>query len=413
MNADTPRCRGCGAPLTTTLVDLGRTPLANSYVSPDDAARPEKLYPLRVRVCAACLLAQAEEVVPAADIFSSYAYLSSMSDSFLAHAEAFAADAAARFGLSQTSNVVEIGSNDGYLLQYFVRLGIGALGVEPAANVAEIAHAKCVPTENAFFGLATARRLRSAGKAADLLVANNVIAHVPDINDFVAGAAHILGTKGVWTIEFPHLLQLVAEVQFDTIYHEHYSYLSLLALRMLLGRHGLRIFDVEELPTHGGSLRIYACHAVAERANAASIARIVAAETSAGFDRPAGYLGFEPRVRRVREGFLDFLEDVRLGGAMMAAYGAAAKGNTFLNYCGVTSGEIPFVADRNPLKQGKLLPGSRIPIVSPAEIFEKRPDYVLILPWNLRDEVKSLLRGIGDWGGRFVTAVPELEVFAP
>jgi hypothetical protein len=407
MNRSPPRCLGCGAPLTRTLVDLGAMPLANSFVAPG-TPEPDPVYPLHARVCDACLLVQVEPAVPPEAIFSDYAYFSSFSESWLAHCRAYAAMAIARFALDANSMAIEIASNDGYLLGNFVAAGIPCLGIEPAANVAVAARAKSVPTEVAFFGVETARRLAGAGRQADLLIAKNVLAHVPDINDFVAGLVILLRADGVFTVEFPHLLNLIRDVQFDTIYHEHFTYLSLLAVERIFARHGLRVFDVEEIPTHGGSLRVFACHAGSARQTESAVATLRDKEIAARLDRPAGYAGFAPRVEQVRRGLLSFLASA--GAHKIAAYGAAAKGNTLLNYCGVGPEPIAFVVDRNPTKQSRLLPGSRIPVRAPEAIFEAKPDYVLILPWNLKDEISASLAAVRDWGGRFVTAVPEIRV---
>lgn len=404
-----PTCLGCGAPLTRTLVDLGMQPLANSYVPLGETA-PEPRYPLHARVCDACLLVQVDRVVPPEHIFSDYAYFSSFSESWLAHARAYVAMAIARFGLGPKSQVVEIASNDGYLLQYMVAAGVPSLGVEPAANVAETARAKGVPTEVAFFGLETARRLVREGHAADLVIAKNVLAHVPDINDFTAGIAALLKPGGVHTVEFPHLLNLIEHTQFDTIYHEHFSYLSLLAVIAVFARQGLRVFDVEEIPTHGGSLRVFACLQDAPHARTAAVDRVLDKERAAGLDRPEGYAGFEAKVRAVRAGLLDFLAAEKAAGRTVAAYGAAAKGNTFLNYCGVGPDQVAFVVDRNPVKQNTLLPGSRIPVLAPEAIEARRPMSVVILPWNLKAEITAQLAVVRSWGGRFVTAIPRLEI---
>ncbi len=406
-----PACLGCGAPLTRTWVDLGLQPLANSNIRPENAAAPEARYPLHARVCDACLLVQVDSVVPREAIFNDdYAYFSSFSDSWLAHCRAYAEAMTARFGLGPQSQIVEIASNDGYMLQYFVAAGVPVLGIEPSANTAAAAIARGVPTDISFFGRATAQRLADAGQAADLLAAKNVLAHVPDISDFAAGVALLLKPGGVFTVEFPHLLRTIEGVQFDTIYHEHFTYLSLLAVETVLARAGLRVFDVTELPTHGGSLRVFACHAGAGHVLMPGVAQVRAAEIAAGLDRPEGYAGFDARCRAVRDGLRDFLAGARAAGHMVAGYGAAAKGNTLLNYAGVTGDDIGFLADRSPAKQGRLAPGSHIPILPPAAIFAQRPDYVLILPWNLRAEVMAQLAGIRAWGGRFVTAVPQLTI---
>jgi SAM-dependent methyltransferase len=412
LNRETaaPICQSCGTALTRTLVDLGMSPLANSYVDRDKAHLPDPLYPLHARVCDCCLLVQVDSVVPPEDIFSDYAYFSSYSESWLAHCKHYARAMSQRFGLGQHSKVIEVASNDGYMLQYFVESGIPVLGIDPAANVAKVAQARRVPTEVAFFGENTAQRLRARGDLADLLAAKNVLAHVPDINDFVKGVATLLKPQGVFTVEFPHLLNLIKEVQFDTIYHEHFTYLSLLAVERVFDRNGLRIFDVEELPTHGGSLRVFACRNGAGHRETENVAKIRAKELAARLDRFEGYEGFEVRVRKVRADLLGFLARAKADGKTVAGYGAAAKGNTLLNYCGIQSDSVGFVADRSAAKQNKLLPGSRIAIMPPEAIFDTRPDYVLILPWNLREEIERQLQGIRAWGGRFVTAIPEIRV---
>lgn len=406
----THHCRFCAAPLTRVLVDLGCTALANSYAAPGTPA-PDPAYELCARVCDACFLVQVADAVPAEAIFSDYAYFSSFSTGWLRHCEAYAGAMTARFGLGAEGRVVEIASNDGYLLQYFVQRGIPVLGVEPAANVAEAARARGVETEVAFFGRATARRLRERGIAADLMASNNVLAHVPDINDFVAGVPLLLKPEGVWTIEFPHLLNLIELVQFDTIYHEHYSYLSLVFVERLLAAHGLRAFDVETWPTHGGSLRVFVCHQGASHAEGAGLHAARAAEKAAGLDTPRAYDDFGPRVERVRDDFLAFLRDTKARGKTVAAYGAAAKGNTLLNYAGVGPELISYVVDKNPAKQDKLLPGSRLPIHAPERLYATRPDYIVILPWNIRDEVVAEHAAVRGWGAQWVTAIPELRVF--
>lgn len=405
-----PTCQSCAAPLSRTLVDLGMQPLANSYVPADRAHESEPLFPLHVRVCNSCLLVQVDPVQAPEDIFVDYAYFSSFSDSWLKHCSDYTDTVAERFRLGRQSQVVEIASNDGYLLQYFQAKGIPVLGVEPAANVAKTAIARGIPTEVAFFGEETARRLASAGLQADLLAAKNVLAHVPDINNFVAGVRLMLKPNGVFTVEFPHLLNLIHEVQFDTIYHEHFTYLSLLALQSVLDRHGLAAFDVEKQSTHGGSLRLYVARVDTGRPTSANVEQVLAEERAAQLDRPQGYQGFEPRVRAVRDGLLAFLRTARSEGKTLAAYGAAAKGNTLLNYCGITADEVSFVVDRNPTKQGRLLPGSHLPVRPVEALIEARPDYVLILPWNLRDEVIAQLPQVNGWGGRFVTAIPEIKI---
>ena len=407
-------CRFCGAPLTTTFVDLGETPLANSYLTTEDvAAGRERRYPLHARVCGECFLVQVDDPVRPDAIFSDYAYFSSTSASWVEHARRYAQAMIERFRLGPSSLVVEIASNDGYLLQHFVAAGIPVLGVEPAANVAKAALAKGVPTEVAFFGRATAEGLARRGLRADLTAANNVLAHAPDIRDFVAGFPILLAPQGVATFEFPHLLNLIRETQFDTIYHEHFSYLSLTAVERVFAATGLRAFDVEELVTHGGSLRLYACRAEAAHRESGRLADLRERERAAGLATLDAYCGFAPRVEAVKRGFLDFLGAARAEGKRVAAYGAAAKGATFLNVCGVGAADIVCVFDRSPAKQGKLLPGSHVPILAPERIVEVRPDYLVVLPWNLIDEIRAEMAAIGGWGGRFVVALPRVRVLAP
>lgn len=404
-------CQGCGALLTITLVNLGMQPLANSYLTPDQANLPEPVFPLHARVCEQCLLVQVDRVTPPETIFNeTYAYFSSFSDSWLDHCRQYAADMIGRFDLGPESQVVEIASNDGYLLQYFAEQGIPVLGIEPAGNVAAAARAKGIPTEEKFFGRDTATELAQRGLFADLMAAKNVMAHVPDIHDFVAGIPILLKPDGVFTVEFPHLLNLIREVQFDTIYHEHFTYLSLLAVKRIFEQHGLVVFDATEQPTHGGSLRVFACRSGAAHAVTDNVEFVLQKERDFGLDRGEGYRGFEDRVKAVRAGLLQFLEHARGNGKTVVAYGAAAKGNTLLNYCGVGTNHIAFAVDRNPAKQGTLLPGSHIPVKAPEALADFRPDYVLILPWNLRDEIIGQLASVRDWGGRFVTAIPELRI---
>jgi SAM-dependent methyltransferase len=405
-----PRCRFCAAELLQSFVDLGRSPLANSFLASDELPRREASYPLHAYVCGDCLLVQLEAFESAEHIFGDYLYFSSYSESWLRHACTYAAQVSERFRLGPASLVVEVASNDGYLLQYFQKRGIGVLGVEPAANVAEAALGKGIPTEIAFFGTATARRLAKAGKQADLMVANNVLAHVPDLNDFVAGFKILLKPTGMATFEFPHLLRLIRECQFDTIYHEHFSYFSLLAVDRIFAHHGLVVFDVEELPTHGGSLRVYVGPAEAAPARGGAVERVLAEERAAGLDRPEGYAGFGNAVVEVKCRLLEFLIGLRRAGKTIAGYGAPAKGNTLLNYCGVGPELLPYTVDVSPHKQRRYLPGVQIPIHAPRRIFETRPDYVLILPWNLKDEISVQMAAIRDWGGRFVVAIPTLTV---
>lgn len=404
-------CRGCSAPLSVTFVDLGMQPLSNAYVDPARALEPQTYYPLHVFVCGRCLLVQVPAFETREEIFNdAYAYFSSYSDSWLAHSRAYAEAAIVRFGLTPASRVVEVASNDGYLLQYFVEHGIPVLGIDPSGDVAEAAIAKGVPTEVAFFGAKTGARARERFGAADLMAANNVLAHVPDLHDFVEGFARLLAPGGAGSFEFPHLMRMIEGAQFDTIYQEHYSYISLVALEPVLNAHGLEVWDVEELATHGGSLRVWFGHRGAH-AETPAVEGIRAAERAAGLHELAGYAGFAERVRAIADASVRFLLDAARDGKSVVAYGAAAKGNTFMNTCGVRRDLIRFVADRNVHKQGKLMPGSRVPIVAPERIEAERPDYVVILPWNIRDEVAEQLAGIRAWGGRFVTFVPELRVF--
>ena len=406
----TPTCQGCGAALTRTLVDLGMQPLANSYIPQGREDAPEPVFPLHARVCDACLLVQVDSVAPPEDIFVDYAYFSSFSDSWLDHCSAYADAMTERFGLDENSRVVEIASNDGYMLQYFVAKGIPVMGIEPAANVAKVAQERGIATEVAFFGQETARRMADAGWSADLLAAKNVLAHVPDINDFVAGIALLLKPNGVFTVEFPHLLNLIRGVQFDTIYHEHFTYLSLLAVRTIFERHGLEIFDVEKQPTHGGSLRVFAGLRGSDHAVRANVAAFLDEEIAAGLDRGEGYEGFDAKVRAVRDQLNAFLAEARASDKQVVAYGAAAKGNTLLNYCGATADDIAFAVDRNPAKQNTLLPGSRIPVKPVDALIAAQPDHVLILPWNLKREITTQLDMVRGWGGDFVTAIPGISI---
>ena len=407
-----PHCRFCATPLRHTFVDLGLQPLANSNLTPEQlAAGTEARYPLHARVCHACCLVQVDDVVPAEAIFDQdYAYFSSYSASWVAHAKAYAEAIAERLDLGPDSLVVEVASNDGYLLQHFVAMDVPVLGIEPTANTAEAARARGVPTEVAFFNEQTAVALAARGVRADLMAANNVLAHVPDIAGFVAGFRHVLKDEGVLTFEFPHLLNLIEKVQFDTIYHEHFSYLSLLAVEQVLRAQGLRPFDVELLPTHGGSLRLFCCQMGSGRAETEALAALRAREAAAGLGRIETYDGFTPRVEAVRDSFRAFLAKTEAEGKRIAAYGAAAKGNTFLNYCGATADDIVAAFDANPAKQGRFLPGSHVPILAPDATREIRPDYVMLLPWNLKDEIMGQLAYIAEWGGRFVTASPRTEV---
>ena len=407
-----PACRFCRHPLVEDFVDLGVQPLANSYLTPAQlAAGTEQAWPLRTRVCGACFLVQADDPVAADAIFDDgYAYFSSYSETWVQHAGRYAEAMTERFGLTSDSLVIEIASNDGYLLQHFKGAGIPVLGIEPTGNTAEVAVAKGIPTEVVFFNAQTGRDLAARGVAADLMAGNNVLAHVPDIGDFVAGFQHVLKPQGVLTFEFPHLLNLIEKVQFDTIYHEHFSYLSLLAVERVLRGNGLRPFDVQLLPTHGGSLRLFCCHMASTHEETEALALLRAREHDAGLDHIATYRGFTAQVEKVRASFLAFLARARAEGKTVAAYGAAAKGNTFLNYAGTGVDDIVAVFDANPHKQDRFLPGTHIPTFAPARIADIKPDYVLILPWNLKDEIMHQLAFIRDWGGRFVTASPETKV---
>ncbi|NOC94193.1 class I SAM-dependent methyltransferase [Ruegeria sp. HKCCD6604] len=406
-----PVCRSCGAALTQTLVDLGLSPLANSYVPPERAGTACPRYPLHAWVCNDCYLVQVEDAVPANEIFNAdYAYFSSYSDSWLAHARAYVEQMVDRLDLGPDDLVIEIASNDGYLLQYFVEKGIPVLGIEPSGSVAAAAEEKGVRTLVDYFGEALARKVAATEKPPVLIASANVLAHVPDINDFVAGIATLLTGDAVYTVEFPHLLNLIREVQFDTIYHEHYSYLSLLAVEKIFAKAGLRVFDVEELPTHGGSLRVFACLEGASHPEGPGLAKVRADEAAAQFDRPEGYMNFTIQVEALRDGLLAFLREANARGDTIAAYGAAAKGNTLLNYAGIGPDLISYCVDRNPAKQNTLLPGSHIPVHGVEALRETPPDYVLILPWNIRDEVTDQLSDLKAHGTRFVTAVPEIRI---
>lgn len=405
-------CRFCGAPLGVVFVDLGTQPLANAYLRPADLTRVEPFYPLRVLVCERCFLAQLETVVNPEQLFSEYAYFSSYSDSWLRHAEAYTEMAIARFGLDARSRVIEIASNDGYLLQHFVRRGIPVLGIDPAANVAEQAIANGIPTMVEFFGCEVGERLSADGMSADLLVANNVLAHVPALNDFVSGLQALLAPRGVATLEFPHLMRLIEENQFDTIYHEHVSYFSLSTVRRVFAAHGLTVFDVEELPTHGGSLRIFACHDTGgSRPVTSRMTAVISREERAGLLRPETYPGFSEGVQATKRRLLRFLIEAKDAGKSVAGYGAPAKGNTLLNYCGIRTDLIGWTVDRSPHKHGCFLPGTHIPIAHPDQVKLAKPDYLLILPWNLKEEIAEQMSYIREWGGKFVVPIPEVRVF--
>jgi len=412
VTEDAPkRCRFCDAELTHIVVDLGMSPLCESYISPAQLDAMEPFYPLRVHVCERCLLVQLSEYVSPADIFTEYAYFSSYSSSWVEHARIFSERVIRRFDLRPASFVVELASNDGYLLQHFLPHGISVLGIEPAINVAAAAIGKGVPTLTEFFGVQLAAKLASQGSQADLLIANNVLAQVPNVNDFAAGMRTLLALRGVATVEFPHLERLFAETQFDTIYHEHFSYFSLLSAQRVFRAAGLAVFDVEELPTHGGSLRLYLCHqADGSKPVQPAVASLLAREASAGFDQLAPYLRFGPRVERVKRELLTFLIGAKEEGKQVAGYGAPGKGNTLLNYCGIRSDLLDYTVDRNPYKQGRFLPGTHIPIFEPSRIAETKPDYILILPWNLREEIMAQLAYVKAWGARFVVPIPKVAV---
>jgi hypothetical protein len=406
------RCRFCGTPLYQTVVDLGMSPLCESYLRQDQLNGMEAFYPLHVYVCDNCFLVQLEEYVSPEKIFTEYAYFSSYSDSWLEHARAYTRMATERFGIDNTSLVVELASNDGYLLQYFVKEGVRVLGVEPALNVAEEALRKGIPTLPRFFGVGLANEMASMGQQADLLIGNNVLAQVPDLNDFVKGMQIVLKPKGAITMEFPHLLELIKEHQFDTIYHEHFSYFSFTTVEKIFAGHNLKLFDVERIPTHGGSLRIYACHAedgskqVSRRCDA-----LRSYEEKAGVTNPDYYISFSEKVKETKRKLLEFLISTKKQRKSIAGYGAPGKGNTLLNYCGVRSDFVDYTVDRSPYKQGKFLPGTHIPIFGPAKIDETKPDYLLILPWNFKDEIIKQMAHIRNWGGKFVVPIPEVRVY--
>ena len=404
-------CRACGQPLTRVILDLGMSPLCESFLRADQLDDVEPFYPLRLFLCGSCWLVQLAEYVSPEVIFGEYAYFSSFSDSWVDHARRYAEAMIARLGLDRDSLVVELGSNDGYLLRQFDRSGIPVLGIEPAANVAVKAREAGIETIVEFFGEDLGGSLRDAGRRADLLVVNNVLAQVPALNDFVAGAKVLLAPDGLFTIEFPHLLRTLEENQFDQIYHEHFSYFSLRSARRVLARHGLAVVDVEELPTHGGSLRLHVRHAELGQAPTPAVEAIAERERVAGLDSFAGYADLTPRVEATKRDVLTFLIDARRDGKTVAGYGAPGKANTFLNYCGIRTDLLAYTVDRNPYKQGRFTPGTHIPIHEPGRLAETRPDFVWILPWNLRDEIAEQLGDVRSWGGRFLIANPRVEVF--
>ncbi len=409
------KCRHCGTELTLPFLDLGSAPPSNSYLTGTALHAPEKWYPLRVMVCTECWLVQTEDFADHEELFSAdYAYFSSFSDSWLRHARSYVEAMVERFALGAGTHVVEIAANDGYLLQYVRERGIPCLGVEPTASTAAVARSKGIEIVESFFGRRLASELRAAGKAADLMVANNVLAHVPDINDFVGGFSILLRENGVATFEFPHLLRLVEGVQFDTVYHEHFSYLSLLAVARIFERNGLRACDVEELETHGGSLRVFAQRAdTGSLPVAARVGEMLARERAAGMTAASYYQDFQPRAEKIKDDLLQFLIDAKRSGKTVAAYGAAAKGNTLLNFAGIRQDLIAFVVDRNPAKQGKFMPGSRIPIVGEDRLKMVRPEVVVVLPWNLSKELADQLAYVGEWGGELFSAVPSFHPLLP
>jgi SAM-dependent methyltransferase len=404
-------CRFCGTRLRHTFVDLGMSPLCQTHITPEQLNHMEPFYPLHAYVCHECFLVQLDEYVAPGDIFTEYAYFSSYSDSWVEHARRYVEAMTPRLGLGAQSRVVEIASNDGYLLQHFVRLGIPVLGVEPAANVAKVARDKGIPTTVRFFGRSTAREIAAETGQADLLLGNNVLAHVPGLNDFVAGMKVLLKPGGVITMEFPHLYRLMERNQFDTIYHEHFSYYSFLTVEKVFAAHGLTLFDVEEIETHGGSLRIFARHADNDALPIApDVGALRQRELDEGFTRLETYAAFAEQVRETKRAILEFLIGARRAGKTIVGYGAPGKGNTLLNYCGIRRDFLDYTVDRSPYKQGKYTPGTRIPILAPERIRETRPDYVFILPWNLTDEIVGQMGYIREWGGKFVIPIPKVRV---
>ncbi len=403
-------CRHCSAPLAHVFLDLGCAPPTNAYLSKADLDAPELYFPLKLYVCDVCWLVQIQDYARADELFrADYAYFSSVSRTWLAHAAQYCSKIGSRLSLSARSLVIEIASNDGYLLKNFVSAGIPCLGIEPTASTATAAEAQGIPVLREFFGARLGAQLASEGRRADLIIGNNVYGHVPDINDFTAGLKAALKPGGTITLEFPHLLNLIEKTQFDTVYHEHFSYLSLHAAARVLSKAGLRVWDVEQLPTHGGSLRVYACHAKDAHQNSAAVAEILERERASGLQDLETYRRFQQHADRAKNNLLAFLIEAKRQGKIVAGYGAAAKGNTLLNYAGVKPDLLPFVCDAAPSKQEKYLPGSRIPVLSPSALSERHPDYVLILPWNIADEIMQEQAAISAWGGRFVVAVPELR----
>jgi 2-polyprenyl-3-methyl-5-hydroxy-6-metoxy-1,4-benzoquinol methylase len=404
-------CRFCGTPLKHTFVDLGISPLSNAYLTAQQLNSAETFYPLHAYVCENCLLVQLEQFESPQQIFNDYPYFSSYSDTWLNHAKAYTDLMIERFGINQNHQVIEIASNDGYLLQYFQQRHIPILGIEPAANIAQVAEKKGIPTRILFLCTQTAQTLVKEGKQADLLIANNVLAHTPDINDFVAGLKILLKPTGLFTIEFPHVLQLIKHNQFDTIYHEHFSYLSFNTVEQIFAKHGLKLFDVEELSTHGGSLRIYGQHDNLKKTELnEGLSALKEKELKAKLDHIDTYLRFDEQVKGTKRQLLQFLIEAKNNGKSIVGYGAPAKGNTLLNYCGIRTDFIDYTVDRNPHKQGLYLPGTHIPIYHPDKIHQTRPDYLLILPWNIKNEVVEQMSHIREWGGQFVVPIPKIEI---
>ena len=412
-SADRCHCRFCGSSLQYTFVDLGMSPLCESYLSADHLNQMEPFYPLHAYVCESCFLVQLEEYVSPQAIFGEYAYFSSYSDTWLRHAKAYTDLMVERFNIGTQSQVIELASNDGYLLQYFVERGIPALGIEPAANVAEAAIKNGIPTLIEFFGEKLAHELKAKNKRADLLIGNNVLAQVPDINSFVKGMKILLNPRGIITMEFPHLMRLVEENQFDTIYHEHFSYFSFMTVEKIFGKYGLTLFDVEELPTHGGSLRIYACHTEdTSKTVMKRVGELRSAEVAGGFKNLEHYFSFSQKVKETKRKVLEFLIQAKKENKSIAGYGAPGKGNTLLNYCGIRTDFLDYTVDRNPYKHGKFTPGTHIPIFPPDKIRETLPDYLFILPWNFKEEIMKQMSYIREWGGQFIVPIPEVKVYA-
>jgi len=407
------RCRLCDNALHTSFMDLGMSPLCESFLTAEQTDAMEPFYPLHALVCDSCFLVQLKEYVQPEHIFTEYAYFSSYSTSWVEHARRYCEMIKARLSLGGKSRVYEIASNDGYLLQHFLPLGVPVTGIEPAANVAEVARKKNIPTLVEFFGLALAKKLAAEGKTADLIIGNNVLAQVPDLNDFTAGMAHLLAPQGVITLEFPHLEKLIDENQFDTIYHEHFSYFSLVTIDRMAKRHGLKVFDVEEIGTHGGSLRVYLCRDDATHVVSSKVTALLAHERAIGFEDIKRYAAFAAGVHDTKRKLLSFLIDAKAKGARIVGYGAPGKGNTLLNYCGIGTDFLDFTVDRNPYKHGRFTPGMHIPIYPVEVIDEVKPDYLFILPWNLKKEIVAQMRHIGDWGGKFIVPIPSVHVIDP